>query len=183
MGGAMPKYYCDFCDAWLVHDSQGVRKQHNMGFKHLANVRAYYTCFLDNLAPGQLPPGVTVAPPEMARTAGPVAPLTGPTASQIGSRPAVPAPALVARAPAALDPAVLKAQAEAALKAIQARKPAPAAAASTAAAGPGASAAPPVSGGGVPGVLSASQPSGPGGSTGWRPGMPLPPGMPSAPRG
>ena len=176
----MPKYYCEFCDAWLAHDSQGVRKQHNTGFKHLANVRAYYTCFLDNLAPGQLPPGVTVAPPEVPRTAGPMAPLTGPSAPQTGSRPGAPAPALVARAPAALDPAVLKAQAAAALKAIQARKPAPAAAVPTAAAGTGAFAVPPTSGAGsgaVPSrILPAPQP-GAGGPTGWRPGMP------SAPQG
>ena len=30
----MPRYYCDFCDAYLTHDSRSVRKQHNAGFKH-----------------------------------------------------------------------------------------------------------------------------------------------------
>ena len=38
----MPRYYCDYCDAYLTHDSASVRKQHNIGFKHKANVRAYY---------------------------------------------------------------------------------------------------------------------------------------------
>uniref|UniRef100_A0A0K0EER8 Matrin-type domain-containing protein n=1 Tax=Strongyloides stercoralis TaxID=6248 RepID=A0A0K0EER8_STRER len=25
----MPKYYCDYCDAYLTHDSPSVRKTHN----------------------------------------------------------------------------------------------------------------------------------------------------------
>ena len=41
-GLEMPRYYCDYCDAYLTHDSASVRKQHNIGFKHKANVRAYY---------------------------------------------------------------------------------------------------------------------------------------------
>ncbi|QDZ22215.1 U1 small nuclear ribonucleoprotein C [Chloropicon primus] len=41
----MPRYYCDYCDAYLTHDSASVRKQHNSGFKHKANVRAYYEVF------------------------------------------------------------------------------------------------------------------------------------------
>lgn len=34
----MPRYYCDYCDAFLTHDSPSVRKQHNMGRKHRDNV-------------------------------------------------------------------------------------------------------------------------------------------------
>ena len=30
----MPRYYCDYCDAYLTHDSRSVRKQHCSGFKH-----------------------------------------------------------------------------------------------------------------------------------------------------
>ncbi|CAI5526460.1 unnamed protein product [Closterium sp. Naga37s-1] len=38
----MPRYYCDYCDTYLTHDSPSVRKQHNAGYKHKANVRTYY---------------------------------------------------------------------------------------------------------------------------------------------
>ena len=69
---AMPRYYCDYCDTYLTHDSviscflqptpaatvnfsvtdrtlgtmqPVVRKQHNTGYKHKANVRNYYMQF------------------------------------------------------------------------------------------------------------------------------------------
>ncbi|XP_052190560.1 U1 small nuclear ribonucleoprotein C-like [Diospyros lotus] len=38
----MPRYYCD---TYLTHDSPSVRKQHNAGYKHKANVRSYYQQF------------------------------------------------------------------------------------------------------------------------------------------
>jgi U1 small nuclear ribonucleoprotein C len=38
----MPKYYCDYCDTFLTHDSPSVRKTHNGGRKHKENVRMYY---------------------------------------------------------------------------------------------------------------------------------------------
>lgn len=38
----MPRYYCDYCDTYLTHDSPSVRKQHNAGYKHKGNVRIYY---------------------------------------------------------------------------------------------------------------------------------------------
>ncbi|GER43733.1 U1 small nuclear ribonucleoprotein C [Striga asiatica] len=38
----MPRYYCDYCDTYLTHDSPSVRKQHNAGYKHKNNVRNYY---------------------------------------------------------------------------------------------------------------------------------------------
>lgn len=50
----MVRYYCDYCDTYLTHDSVVVRKQHNSGFKHKANVRNYYTRMLD-VAAGILP--------------------------------------------------------------------------------------------------------------------------------
>lgn len=40
-----PDNNADYCDAFLTHDSSTVRKQHNSGFKHKANVRAYYSQF------------------------------------------------------------------------------------------------------------------------------------------
>ncbi|CAN6817225.1 unnamed protein product [Brassica oleracea var. botrytis] len=39
------RYYCDYCDTYLTHDSPSVRKQHNAGYKHKANVRIYYQQF------------------------------------------------------------------------------------------------------------------------------------------
>jgi U1 small nuclear ribonucleoprotein C len=30
----MPRYYCDYCDVYLTHDSPAVRKAHNTGRKH-----------------------------------------------------------------------------------------------------------------------------------------------------
>ncbi|KAJ1680105.1 hypothetical protein EV182_000667, partial [Spiromyces aspiralis] len=38
----MPKYYCDYCDIFLTHDSISVRKSHNSGWKHKEAVYAYY---------------------------------------------------------------------------------------------------------------------------------------------
>ncbi|KAL7414207.1 U1 zinc finger-domain-containing protein [Mrakia frigida] len=38
----MPKYYCDYCDVFLTHDSTSVRKAHNSGRNHIQNVRDYY---------------------------------------------------------------------------------------------------------------------------------------------
>ena len=39
----MPKYYCDYCDCYLVSSSIAVRKQHNNGAKHKANVKTTLT--------------------------------------------------------------------------------------------------------------------------------------------
>ncbi|XP_063933626.1 U1 small nuclear ribonucleoprotein C-like [Zophobas morio] len=39
----MPKYYCDYCDAVLQHDSESGRRTHNQGRKHKENVRQWYT--------------------------------------------------------------------------------------------------------------------------------------------
>lgn len=38
----MPKYYCDYCDIFLTHDSVSVRKAHNTGWKHINQVASYY---------------------------------------------------------------------------------------------------------------------------------------------
>eukprot|EP00041_Stephanoeca_diplocostata_P007229 m.101097 g.101097 ORF g.101097 m.101097 type:complete len:153 (-) comp16792_c0_seq1:394-852(-) len=48
----MPKYYCDYCDTYLTHDSSSVRKTHNSGRKHKDNVRAYYEKWVDENIPG-----------------------------------------------------------------------------------------------------------------------------------
>lgn len=42
----MTKFFCDYCQVYLTHDSQGGRKQHNRGRKHQDAVKAYYMNFL-----------------------------------------------------------------------------------------------------------------------------------------
>jgi len=42
----MPKYFCDYCDIYLTHDSSSVRNAHNRGWKHKSSVRAYYEEFI-----------------------------------------------------------------------------------------------------------------------------------------
>ncbi|KAJ1967145.1 U1 small nuclear ribonucleoprotein C [Dimargaris xerosporica] len=39
----MPKYYCDYCDIFLTHDSPSVRKAHSKGWKHIMQVERYYS--------------------------------------------------------------------------------------------------------------------------------------------
>lgn len=46
----MPKYYCDYCDTYLTHDSPSVRKTHCTGRKHKENVRDYYQKWLEDQA-------------------------------------------------------------------------------------------------------------------------------------
>ncbi|KAI6187267.1 U1 small nuclear ribonucleoprotein C [Aphelenchoides besseyi] len=46
----MPKYYCDYCDTFLTHDSPSVRKTHNGGRKHKENVRMYYQNWMEQQA-------------------------------------------------------------------------------------------------------------------------------------
>ncbi|TKR72350.1 hypothetical protein L596_019815 [Steinernema carpocapsae] len=46
----MPKYYCDYCDTFLTHDSPSVRKTHNGGRKHKENVRFFYQKFMEQQA-------------------------------------------------------------------------------------------------------------------------------------
>ena len=38
----MPRYYCDYCDIFLTHDSSSVRRSHNQGWKHRMHVENYY---------------------------------------------------------------------------------------------------------------------------------------------
>lgn len=42
----MPRFYCDYCDVYLTHDSFAGRKQHMRGRKHQDNVRQYFMQFL-----------------------------------------------------------------------------------------------------------------------------------------
>mmetsp|Transcript_12763 Transcript_12763/g.34802 ORF Transcript_12763/g.34802 Transcript_12763/m.34802 type:complete len:187 (+) Transcript_12763:128-688(+) len=60
----MPRYYCDYCDTYLTHDSPAVRKQHNSGYKHKANVRNYFSIFDD--VKKQREGGIPLAQPKPA---------------------------------------------------------------------------------------------------------------------
>jgi hypothetical protein len=51
----MPKYYCDYCDRFLTHDSFQGRKQHNRGKKHQDNIRMYFAQFMGTHGPGGIP--------------------------------------------------------------------------------------------------------------------------------
>jgi U1 small nuclear ribonucleoprotein C len=44
----MPKYYCDYCDTHLTHDSPSVRKTHCSGRKHKENVKFYYQKWMED---------------------------------------------------------------------------------------------------------------------------------------
>ncbi|GBM73353.1 U1 small nuclear ribonucleoprotein C [Araneus ventricosus] len=46
----MPKYYCDYCDTYLTHDSPSVRKTHCNGRKHKDNVKFYYQKWMEDQA-------------------------------------------------------------------------------------------------------------------------------------
>lgn len=46
----MPKYYCDYCDTHLTHDSPSVRKTHCTGRKHKDNVKFYYQKWMEEQA-------------------------------------------------------------------------------------------------------------------------------------
>lgn len=46
----MPKYYCDYCDTYLTHDSPSVRKTHCTGRKHRDNVKFYYQKWVEEQA-------------------------------------------------------------------------------------------------------------------------------------
>uniref|UniRef100_A0A336JYT9 U1 small nuclear ribonucleoprotein C n=1 Tax=Culicoides sonorensis TaxID=179676 RepID=A0A336JYT9_CULSO len=46
----MPKYYCDYCDTYLTHDSPSVRKTHCTGRKHKDNVKFYYQKWMEEQA-------------------------------------------------------------------------------------------------------------------------------------
>ena len=62
----MPKYYCDYCDVFLTHDSQAGRKQHNHGRRHQENVRQFYAQFLAHNV--QVPGGTPMSFVEIPET-------------------------------------------------------------------------------------------------------------------
>ena len=58
----MPKFFCDYCNVFLTHDSQSGRKQHNRGRRHQENVRLFYATFLQSHVQVGEPITATFAP-------------------------------------------------------------------------------------------------------------------------
>ena len=61
----MPRYFCDYCDVYLTHDSAPGRKQHIRGWKHRENVKQYYEQYMkqfyeQNSGMGMMPPGMAM---------------------------------------------------------------------------------------------------------------------------
>ncbi|XP_012890363.1 PREDICTED: U1 small nuclear ribonucleoprotein C-like [Dipodomys ordii] len=46
----MPKFYCDYCETYLTHDSPSVRKTHYSGRKHKENIKDYYQKWMEEQA-------------------------------------------------------------------------------------------------------------------------------------
>ncbi len=61
----MPRYFCDYCDVYLTHDSAPGRKQHIRGWKHRENVKQYYEQYMkqfyeQNSGMGMTMPGMAM---------------------------------------------------------------------------------------------------------------------------
>lgn len=59
----MPKYYCEYCDIYLMHSSLAGRRQHNAGRKHINNKIEFYQNLIREK--GVTPP-MYPAPPALA---------------------------------------------------------------------------------------------------------------------
>uniref|UniRef100_A0A3P9J2H6 U1 small nuclear ribonucleoprotein C n=1 Tax=Oryzias latipes TaxID=8090 RepID=A0A3P9J2H6_ORYLA len=47
---SLDRFYCDYCDTYLTHDSPSVRKTHCSGRKHKENVKDYYQKWMEEQA-------------------------------------------------------------------------------------------------------------------------------------
>ncbi|KAM8803702.1 LOW QUALITY PROTEIN: U1 small nuclear ribonucleoprotein C-like [Rhynchonycteris naso] len=85
----MPKFYCDYCNTHLTHDSPSVRKTHCSGRKHKENVKDYCQKWMEEQTQslmdkttqhfkGKLPPTPFSAPPPAGATISPLPSLPGP---------------------------------------------------------------------------------------------------------
>ena len=86
----MPKFYCDYCDTYLIHDSPSVRKTHCSGRKHKENVKDYYQKWMEEqtqslinkttaaFQQGKIPPTPFSAPPSAGAMIPPPPSLPGP---------------------------------------------------------------------------------------------------------
>lgn len=57
----MPKFYCDYCDTYLTHNTPSVRKTHCAGRKHKENVKFYYQKWMEDQAQSLI--DATTTPP------------------------------------------------------------------------------------------------------------------------
>ena len=57
----MPKFYCDYCDTNLTHDSLSVRKTHCSGRKPKENVKDYYQKWMEEQAQSLIDKKTTAA--------------------------------------------------------------------------------------------------------------------------
>ena len=94
----MPRYYCDYCDIFLTHDSMKARKDHVAGYKHREQVRNYYAAIvsgyaqqaIDAMTTGRVPmPGTAVMRPGMGLGSMMRPPMPG-MPPQMGPRPGMP---------------------------------------------------------------------------------------------
>ncbi|ELK33778.1 U1 small nuclear ribonucleoprotein C [Myotis davidii] len=72
---SLSRFYCDYCDTYLTHDSPSVRKTHCSGRKHKENVEDYCQKWMEEQAQslidkttaafqqGKIPPTPFSAPP------------------------------------------------------------------------------------------------------------------------
>ncbi|KAK6633454.1 hypothetical protein RUM43_001034 [Polyplax serrata] len=91
----MPKYYCDYCDTYLTHDSPSVRKTHCQGRKHKDNVKFYYQKWMEEQAQHLI--DATTAAFKAGKISNPFAPKPGaaippPTTMPGAPRPVPPGP-------------------------------------------------------------------------------------------
>ncbi|XP_076907676.1 uncharacterized protein LOC143564212 [Bidens hawaiensis] len=66
----MPRYYCDYCDTYLTHDSPSVKKQHNAGYKHKTaynHVFSFVPQGYPGMPPMLAPPGAPTMPGQVAQ--------------------------------------------------------------------------------------------------------------------
>ncbi|KAF2726245.1 zf-U1-domain-containing protein [Polychaeton citri CBS 116435] len=78
----MPKFFCDYCDVYLTHDSMSVRKAHNSGRNHLRNVVEYYQqighekaqSVIDSITSSYAAEGQASSNPMLQQPVGPMAP-------------------------------------------------------------------------------------------------------------
>ncbi|CAO2608117.1 U1 small nuclear ribonucleoprotein C [Lemmus lemmus] len=59
----MPKFYCDYCDTYLTHDSPSVRKTHCNGWKYKENVKDSYQKWMEKQAQSQTDKTGAMIPP------------------------------------------------------------------------------------------------------------------------
>lgn len=93
------KYYCDYCDTYLTHDSPSVRKTHCNGRKHKENVRLYYQKWLEEQVQklvddttAAFKAGKIASNPFQAGTPGPGGVMIPPPSNMQGSKPGGPGP-------------------------------------------------------------------------------------------